>query len=85
MPLTQVSFSKKSITWTEPEDALKTGIIMYRVEVRDKKDQWKVLGEVSAQCKKEVEFDDLSAFTSVRVIAVNDAEESEASEVLFPI
>jgi len=85
MPITQVSFSKKSITWTEPEDALKTGITMYRVEVRDKEDQWKVLGEVSAQCKKEVEFDDLSAFTSVRVIAVNDAEESEASEVLFPI
>jgi len=83
MPLTHVSFSKKSITWTEPEAAHVTGVTMYRVEVRDKEDQWKVLEKVSAQYKKEVKFDDLSAFTSVRVIAVNDAKESEPSEVLL--
>lgn len=83
MPLTHVSLSEKSITWTKPEAALMTGVTIYRVEVRDKEDQWKVFEKVSAKYKKEVKFDDLSFFTAVRVIAVNDTEESEPSEVLL--
>merc|ERR1712192_90479 len=84
MPLVDVSFSKSSITWTEPEAALLTGVTMYRVEGMVKDYQWKVLEKVSAQYKREVKVADLSAFTAVRVIALNDAEESEPSEMLFP-
>ena len=70
------------IVWVESDTAKSTGVKMYRVEGETKSEQWKVLGEIYAGFDRKLCFFNYNkhGITSVRVIAVNDEEESEPSE-----
>jgi len=72
------------IHWAEPENAVASCVTTYRVEVRvggkegdgEAEQTWKVLEKVSAKYKREIRVVDSADYTAVRVIAMNDSEES---------
>ena len=70
------------ITWTESEKVQASAITQYRVEGLKNPGQWVVIGKVSALYEKKLEIfkHDELGLSAVRVIALNEDEESEPGD-----
>lgn len=69
----------KTMTWLAPEGAHMSCVTMYRVEGRDKEQPWKALMKVSAEYGNEIKVAPFLSYSHLRVVALNDEEESEPS------
>jgi len=76
----EVSHRNETMRWEGPTVP---DVTMYRVEGLARDGEWKVLEKISAEFDKEVKLSNYSdhGLTAVRVVALNDLEESEPSEL----